>query len=352
MTDSLRAITIIAAGMSAAGVLATTGAGSLAASGSDDKVTICHSLDADRGYERLTISPSAVLSGHSAQHPEDIIPPFRYSTSSSRSGIEEGDDEGSHSRVFPGQNWGTRGHLTWNNRCVDSVPATPLMPGTPTPRMPDSQPFVPLGSVSDAGAITNALVTAVSVCRYANDSYSPLTLAPAAVLAALPAHVADIVPPFMYSGEGGVHAFPGHNWNAGGQQAWATGCRGMRTVSEAEPGEAVLRLSMTASRRRPAVGSRVTFRIVTKSLGPASARLPRVCTTVPKSLVITSAPKARVRGRAACWNSGLSAKGASARQLTVRVRRGMGGAMIHVNGLFTARNGVSYRALGTITPPR
>lgn len=312
----------------------------------DDDVTICHATSAST-YQRLTLTPRTVLRSHAKVHPDDIIPPFDYDDDSR-------DDHGDH--MFAGQNWDASGQMTWDNNCVAPpapVPFTPLSPSTPItppPVPPDNPPFVPL--IPAATAQSSGIVTSVTYCHLNGDTYQQATGAPGAVLDHIRSDQGDIVPPFMWMSGTSVYAFPGLNWTVGGSETWGSGCRGMRTVADAAAGEAIIRVSITPSRRRPAVGSTVTFTLTAKTLGPAPAVSPKVCVKLPRTLAFRTAPKGKISRSGACWTTGLAAKGTTTRTFTARVKTGMGGTMIHVDALFSAKNAVSYRAIGTITPPR
>lgn len=314
----------------------------------DRNVTICHATGASV-YQRLTLSPSAVLKGHAKVHPDDIIPPFDYDDDS----VAATDH---HGHMYPGQNWDASGQMTWDNGCVvppPPVPFTPLGPSTPiTPRPvpPDTPPFIPL--IPATTAQSSGIVTSVTYCHLNGDAYEPATGTPGAVLDHIRMDQGDIVPPFMWMSGTSVYAFPGLNWTVGGSETWGSGCRGARTVADAVAGEAIIRVSVRPSKRRPTVGSTVTFTMTAKTLGPSPASSPKLCVKLPKTLAFRTAPKGKIRRAGACWTSGFAPKGTTTRSFTARVKKGMGGAMIHVDALFSARNAVSYRAIGTITPPR
>ncbi|MFM8884628.1 MAG: hypothetical protein ACKOH7_07500, partial [Solirubrobacterales bacterium] len=93
------------------------------------KVSLCHSAGGKK-YVSIEVAPAAALSGHSSQHPDDIIPPFTYK----EKGVE---------KTFPGLNWNSTGQATFNNGCV-----TP----PPPPTQPDPAPVVPTVSCVDVAS--------------------------------------------------------------------------------------------------------------------------------------------------------------------------------------------------------
>ena len=348
-TTSLIACTAAIAVFGTAAGIATAGSSMGERDHHDDNVTICHATGAST-FQRLTLSPNTVLKSHAKVHPDDIIPPFDYD------GHDDASTSDHHGHMFAGQNWDATGQITWRNGCVvppAPVPITPLQPSTPInppPVPPDTPPFVPL--IPAATAQSAGLVTSVDYCHLNDDMYMPASGSPSAVLDHIRKDQGDIVPPFMWQSGTSVYAFPGLNWTVGGEQTWGSGCRGPRTVADADAGEAIIRVSITPTKRRPAVGSVVTFRLTAKTLGPWPAATPKLCVKLPKTLAFRTAPKGKIRHSGACWTTGIAAKGTTTRTFTARVKKGMGGAMIHVDALFSAKNAVSYRAIGTITPPR
>ncbi len=93
------------------------------------KVSICHSA-AGKKFVSIEVAVAAALNGHSSQHEEDIIPPFKYR------------DKGEE-KTFPGQNWGSEGQAIFNNGCV---------PPAPPPNQPDPQPVVPTVTCVDVAS--------------------------------------------------------------------------------------------------------------------------------------------------------------------------------------------------------
>ena len=345
--------------LAAAALVAAASTAGIAAAGGvsddhhhrDDNVTICHATGAAT-YQRLTLSPNAVLSAHAKVHPDDIIPPFDYDGRDDAS-VASGDH---HGHMFAGQNWDATGQMTWSNGCVPApapVPFTPLSPSTPItppPVPPDNPPFIPL--IPAVTAQSSGVVSSVTYCHLSNDVYSNATGSPSAVLDHIRTDQGDIVPPFMWQSGTSVYAFPGLNWTVGGEETWGAGCKGMRTVADAVAGEAIIRVSITPQKRRPAVGSSVRFTLTAKTLGPSPASGSKLCVKLPKTLSFVAAPKGRISHQGACWTTEIASKGTTTRTFTAKVKKGMGGAMIHVDALFSAKNAVSYRAIGAITPPR
>ena len=348
-TTSLIACTAAVAVFGTAAGIATAGSTGGTGDHHDDNVTICHATGAST-FQRLTLSPNTVLKRHAKVHPDDIIPPFDYDHHDDAAASDH------HGSMFAGQNWDATGQKTWSNACVvppAPVPAIPLGPSTPItppPVPPDSPPFIPL--IPAATAQSTGVVTTVNYCHLNGDAYVPASGAPGAVLDHIRSDQGDIVPPFMWQSGTSVYAFPGLNWTVGGEETWAAGCTGARTVADAVAGEAIIRVSITPNKRRPAVGSTVTYRLTAKTLGPSPAITPKLCVKLPKTLTFRTAPKGKIRHSGACWTTGIAATGTTIRTFTARVKKGMGGAMIHVDALFSAKNAVSYRANVTITPPR
>jgi hypothetical protein len=93
------------------------------------RVSLCHSAGGT-SYVSIEVAPAVALSGHSIDHPDDIIPPFTYR-------------EGGTEKTFAGLNWGSAGQATFNNGCV-----TP----TPPPTQPTASPVVPTVSCVDVTA--------------------------------------------------------------------------------------------------------------------------------------------------------------------------------------------------------
>ena len=236
-TTSLIACTAAVAVFGTAAGIATAGSTGGTGDHHDDNVTICHATGAST-FQRLTLSPNTVLKRHAKVHPDDIIPPFDYDHHDDAAASDH------HGSMFAGQNWDATGQMTWSNACVvppAPVPAIPLGPSTPItppPVPPDSPPFIPL--IPAATAQSTGVVTTVNYCHLNGDAYVPASGAPGAVLDHIRSDQGDIVPPFMWQSGTSVYAFPGLNWTVGGEETWAAGCTGARTVADAVAGEAIV----------------------------------------------------------------------------------------------------------------
>lgn len=120
-----------------------------------------------------------------------------------------------------------------------------------------------------------------------------------------------------------------------------------------------LRLRKTPSRRTVTAGRAVRFTLVVRDLAPKTATTVRICDTVPRGLVVVSAPRATRIGRRLCWTRSLPKHRVTV-SVSYRARarlsaRGLARSQATVTGLqrdpAAATAGVVVRAPRTRTPP-
>lgn len=125
---------------------------------------------------------------------------------------------------------------------------------------------------------------------------------------------------------------------------------GDRRVNEAAPGEAVLRVTIRPSLRRPRVGQRVVFRVTGRALGPAAAADGTLCAAVPAGFSLADAGSGMVMGRVICWFDGIAAQGASTRSFVAVPRRSAAGRAAVAPATNSATNAYRVEAATVVRP--
>jgi uncharacterized repeat protein (TIGR01451 family)/fimbrial isopeptide formation D2 family protein len=112
-----------------------------------------------------------------------------------------------------------------------------------------------------------------------------------------------------------------------------------------------LRLVKTTTRRSPVrVGQHVTYRLRVTNVSRQAASRVVVCDTLPKALVVVSAPGAKFQKGRLCWTIGMLRAGHGRTfRLTVRLTSSAKAGRVRNVASATARNASSRRAAATIT---
>lgn len=304
---ALATLSISAAGALLAASLAVAGTRGQNGDGSK-RIPICHATSsATNPYVMNRPAADSIVSavhdgaieGHGT-HERDIIPAFSFTW--------RGRDYS-----FPGQNLDGQGAAILANNCrvpspppIDPrSPAGPGNPGDPgdpgnpgTPASPED-PANPTGGGTDPDSPTNIL------------SASPID---------------DIAP----RGLGSIMS--------------------NRSVATASPDEAVLRVRIRPSNRRPLVGTSVVFTVTGSSLGPAEATKPVLCASVPPRFALSFVGEGMVLGRVICWTTGIAAKGSSVRRFTATALPSSAGRKVPAIGTNSADNAYRVTDITEVRP--
>jgi hypothetical protein len=187
-------------------------------------VTICHATPPDtaaNGYVQISPSASGVYNGHLQEHSADIIPPFVYNG------------------VTYSENWDANGQAIWNNGCSVPSPTTSAAVKGSSHSQGTSHGKAKGKANGKANGKTNGETNGasgsqgnsanaqqhVTICHAtppdtAANGYVQISPSASGVYHGhLQEHAADIIPPFLYSGQ--TYSL---NWDATGQAIWNNGC--------------------------------------------------------------------------------------------------------------------------------
>lgn len=124
----------------------------------------------------------------------------------------------------------------------------------------------------------------------------------------------------------------------------------IRSVATARPDEAVLRVRIRPSSRRPLVGTQVVFTVTGRSLGPAEAQKPVLCASVPPRFSLSGAGEGMILGRVICWTTGIAPEGTSVRRFTATALPSSAGRKVPAIGTNSADNAYRVTDITEVRP--
>lgn len=299
----LAAAGLISTGLASAPALAS---GATADRGPSKRISICHATaSASNPYVFITVAADAIVNprtgeveGHGTDagtHVRDIIPAFSFTW-------------GGRDYEYRGKNLDDAGAALLANRCrpVADDPGDPTGPSDPAGGSDDGGTEPPPGTSPG------------------DDPITPRDLTPPNVVVLR--DLDDVAPDGLGEAER------------------------PRSVDEASPTEAVLRVAIRPSTRRPWVGERVVFRVTGRSLGPAAAIDGTLCAAVPAGFSLVGAGSGMVLGRVICWLQGIEPKGQSSRSFVAIPRRSSAGRAAIAPASHSAVNAYRVTAATVVRP--